>query len=276
MSKSVTRFLAPILAPVLAATLLSACSLWPFSGDDAKKDKDPGVAKMYQEAKDELENGNYERAAKQYEQLQARYPYGPFAQQAELELAYAQYKQGESTNAIATCDRFIKAHPNHVNIDYAYYVKGLANFKDDFGYFSAFSGQDLAERDIKAAREAFDTFKELITRYPLSRYAEDSGKRMVYLQNNLAAHEVHVADYYYRRGAWLAAASRAQVAVKDFPRAPATEKGLYLMVRSYQKLGLDDLAGDALATMQKNFPASAFLQDARTPSAWWEFWHTLF
>ena len=155
-------------------------------------------------------------------------------------------------------------------------MKGLANFKDDFGYFSSISGQDLSERDIKAAREAFDTFKELITRYPLSRYAEDSGKRMVYLQNNLASHEVHVADYYYRRGAWLAAVNRAQVVVKDFPRAPVTEKALYLMVRSYHQMGLTDLERDALATLQKNFPQSPLLSDASAPSAWWEFWHHLF
>lgn len=270
MRKSVTRF-----APLLAAALMLAGCSW-FGGGEKERDKDPGVAKMYQEAKDDLESGNFERAVKDYEALEARYPYGPYAQQAELEMAYAQYKQGESANAVATADRFIKAHPNHVNIDYAYYVKGLANFKDDFGYFSSISGQDLSERDQKAARESFDTFKELITRYPLSRYAEDSGKRMVYLQNNMANHEVHVADYYYRRGAWLAAANRAQVVVKDFPRAPATEKALYLMVRSYEKLGLDDLAHDALGVLQKNFPQSPLISDAQAPSSWWEFWHGLF
>ncbi len=273
MSKSVTGF----AAPLLAALLVSACSLWPFGGaDEVKKDKDLPVVKMYNDAKEELQSGNYEKAVKLYEQLEARYPYGPLAQQADLEMAYAQYKQGESANAISTADRFIKAHPNHVNIDYAYYVKGLANFKDDFGYFSSISNQDLSERDIKAAREAFDTFKELITRYPLSRYAEDSGKRMVYLQNNLASHEVHVADYYFRRGAWLAAANRAQVVVKDFPRAPAAEKALYLMVRSYRSMQLPELEADALQTMQKNFPNSAYLGDARAPSAWWEFWHQLY
>ena len=270
MWKSVPRF-APLL---LGAALLAGCS-W-FGGGEKERDKDPGVAKMYQDAKDDLESGNYEKAVKDYEALEARYPYGAFAQQAELEMAYAQYKQGESANAVATADRFIKAHPNHINVDYAFYVKGLANFKDDFGYFSSISGQDLSERDQKAARESFDTFKELITRFPLSRYAEDSGKRMVYLQNNMASHEVHVADYYYRRGAWLAAANRAQVVVKDFPRAPATEKALYLMVRSYQKLGLNDLADDSLQVLQKNFPNSALLGDARAPSRWWEFWHGLF
>ncbi len=272
MSKSVTGF----AVPFLGALLLSACSLWPWSDSAPRKDKDPGVAKMYQDAKDELSSANYERAVKLYEQLEARYPYGQFAQQADLEMAYAQYKQGESANAIATADRFIKAHPNHVNIDYAYYVKGLANFKDDFGYFSSISGQDLSERDIKAAREAFDTFKELITRYPLSRYAEDAGKRMVYLQNNLASHEVHVADYYYRRGAWLAAVNRAQVVVKDFPRAPGAEQALYLMVRCYHEIGLTDLEHDSLLTLQKNFPQSRFLSDAEAPSQWWEFWHGVF
>ena len=266
MSKSVTRF----AVPLLTAALLSACGLF---GSEKKDNVDPGVAKMYQDAKEELQSGNFEKAVKNYEALEARYPYGPYAQQAELEMAYAQYKQGEATNAIATADRFIKAHPNHVNIDYAFYVKGLANFKDDFGYFTTLSGQDLSERDQKAAREAFDTFKELITRFPLSRYAEDSGKRMVYLQNNMAAHEVHVADYYFRRGAWLAAANRAQIVVKDFPRAPASEQALYIMARSYDKLGLPQLHDDALTVMQTNFPHSALLADAKAPSPWWEFWH---
>ena len=269
MAKSVTRF----AAVLLASALLAGCGLF---GGEKGKDKDPGVGKMYQDAKDDLEAGNYERAVKDYEALEARYPYGPFAQQAELEMAYAQFKQGESTGAIATADRFIKAHPNHPNVDYAQYIKGLANFKDDFGYFISISGQDLSERDMKAAREAFDTFKDLITRYPLSRYAEDSGKRMVYLQNNMADHEVHVADYYFRRGAWLAAANRAQVVVKDFPRAPATEKALYLMARSYHQLGLPELEADALGIMQKNFPNSLLLTDARAPSRWWEFWNRLF
>jgi outer membrane protein assembly factor BamD len=269
MAKSITR-IAPLL---LAAILLTGCGLF---GSEKARDRDPGVGKMYQDAKDDLEAGNYERAVKGYEALEARYPYGAYAQQAELEMAYAQYKQGEATNAIATADRFIKAHPNHVNVDYAFYVKGLANFKDDFGYFSSISGQDLAERDMKAARDAFDTFKDLITRFPLSRYAEDSGKRMVYLQNNMASHEVHVADYYLRRGAWLAAANRAQVVVKDFPRAPAAEQALYIMVRAYHELGLQELADDSLKVMQKNFPQSPLLSDAREPNRWWEFWHGLF
>jgi outer membrane protein assembly factor BamD len=269
MRKSVPRF----LLALFAAALLSGCGLF---GGEKDKNKDPGVAKMYQDAKDDLEAGNYERAVKGYEALEARYPYGAFAQQAELEMAYAQYKQGEAAGAIATAERFVKAHPNHVNVDYAFYVKGLANFKDDFGYFSSISGQDLSERDMKAAREAFDTFKDLITRFPLSRYAEDSGKRMVYLQNNMASHEVHVAAYYLRRQAWLAAVNRAQVVVKDFPRAPAAEQALYIMVRGYRELGLADLEGDALKVLQQNFPNSGLLSDAREPSRWWEFWHGLY
>jgi outer membrane protein assembly factor BamD len=266
MSKSVTRF----LTPILIGSLLSACGIF---GSDDEKNKDPGVAKMYQKAKEELEDGNYERAVKDYEALQARYPYGPHAQQAELEMAFAQYKQGEVAEAIKTADLFIKTHPNHINIDYAYYIKGLANFKDDFGFFSSISGQDLSERDIKKARESFDTFKELITRYPLSKYAEDAGKRMVYLQNNMAMHEVHTADYYFRRGAWLAAANRAQIVVKDYPRAPGAEKALIIMARSYHELGIKDLEKDAIDVLKKNFPKSKFLgYTESSEKAWWEFW----
>lgn len=264
MRESVTRFgLSLFLALVLAG-----CGIF---GED--KTKEPSVQELYSKAKDSLDDGNYEQAVKDYEALQARYPYGSHAQQAELELAYAQYKQGETANAVAAAERFIKNHPNHPNIDYAYYIKGLANFKSDAGPFSAVANQDVSERDMKPAQEAFDTFKELITRFPFSRYAEDAGKRMIFLQNNMAMHELHTAEYYFRRGAWLAAANRAQMVIKDYPRAPATEGALAIMAQSYHQLGVKDLESDALEVLKKNFPKSAFIGPAeKGGSAWWEFW----
>ncbi|MEO6024272.1 MAG: outer membrane protein assembly factor BamD, partial [Burkholderiales bacterium] len=214
---------------------------------------------LYKEAKDEINSGNNEKGIKLLETLQARYPYGRFAQQAQLDEAYAYYKEDETAQALAAADRFIKLHPNHANVDYAFYLKGLANFRDDLGMFGIFASDDLAERDPKAARESFDTFRELITRFPESRYAPDSIKRMKYLVNALALHEVRVADYYYRRGAYLAATNRAQEAINTYPQAPALEEALSIMAKSYAAMGLKDLAADATKVLQKNFPQSKFL-----------------
>ena len=215
--------------------------------------------RLYKEAKDEINSGNNEKGIKLLETLQARYPYGRFAQQAQLDEAYAYYKEDETAQALAAADRFIKLHPNHANVDYAYYLKGLANFRDDLGMFGIFASDDLAERDPKAARESFDTFRELVTRFPESTYAPDSVKRMKYLVNALALHEVRVAGYYYRRGAFLAATNRAQEAINTYPQAPALEEALSIMARSYESMGLKDLAADATKVLQKNFPQSKFL-----------------
>src|SRR6185369_2527857 len=166
----------------------------------------------YSEAKSNLNEGNYEKAIKLYEKLEARYPYGRYAQQAQLEIAYAYYKDKDVASALAAADRFIKLHPGHPNVDYAYYLKGLANFNDDLGVLGnmaeKFTGQDMTERDPKAARESFDAFRDLVTRFPESKYRADSMERMNYLVNSLASHEVHVARYYMKRGAYVAAANR--------------------------------------------------------------------
>jgi len=251
--------------------LLAACGI--FSGDPDET-KGWSAQKLYSEAKDNLNNRNYEQAIKYYEKLEARYPYGRYAQQAQLEIAYAYYKDTESAQAVRAADRFIKLHPNHPNVDYAYYLKGLANFTDDPGWTGYIGGQDMTERDPKAAREAFDAFKELVNRFPESRYASDSIARMNYLVNALASNEIHVARYYMRRGAYVAAANRAQYALKSYPRAPANEEGLVILVASYHALGLTDLRDDAERVLKKNFPDSRYLKgDAGAASAsWWRIW----
>ena len=174
---------------------------------------------------------NYDQAIKYYQKLEARYPYGRFAQQAQIEIAYAHYKDEEPALAVAAADRFIKMHPNHPNVDYVYYLKGLANFNEDLGIMRLIGGQDMTERDPKAAVESFEAFKELVQRYPESKYAPDAIKRMKYLVNALASHEVHVARYYMKRGAYVAAANRVQYALKTYPQAPANEEGLVILVR---------------------------------------------
>lgn len=229
--------------------------------------------RLYSEAKDAMSDGSYDKAIKLFEKLESRYPYGTYAQQAQLDIAYANYKQDEPAAAIAACDRFIRLHPNHPNVDYAYYLKGLANFNEDLGLLGKVSRQDLTERDPKAATESFDAFKELVTRFPNSRYAQDAAARMNYLVNAMAAHEVHVADYYLRRGAYVAAVDRAQNALKTYPDAPANEEALFIMVKAYDALGMTDLRDDADRVMHKNFPNSQyFKRGLEQKEPWWKFW----
>ncbi|SCX42065.1 outer membrane protein assembly factor BamD [Nitrosospira sp. Nsp1] len=266
MSRSVALFL---------VLLLSACGLL---SKEVKDSKNWSASKYYSEAKSELNEGNYGGAIKLFEALEARYPYGRFAQQAQLEVAYAYYKDGEQATAIAAADRFIKLHPNHTNVDYAYYLKGLSNFNDDLGLMGIVSekilNQDMSERDPKASRESFENFKELVSRYPKSKYAADAVQRMKHLVNVVALNEVQVARYYIKRGGYVAAANRAQYALKEYPQTPATEEALFIMMKSYDALGMTDLRDDAHRVMKKNFPDSRFFQDSTGKSAepWWRFW----
>ncbi|HTY98623.1 MAG TPA: outer membrane protein assembly factor BamD [Rhodocyclaceae bacterium] len=262
------RSVAAILA--LLAAFIGGCSLLP---DQIDETANWSANKLYSEAKQAMSDGAYDKAIKLYEKLESRYPYGRFAQQAQLEVAYAYYKQEEAASAIAACDRFIRLHPNHPNVDYAYYLKGLANFNGDLGLLGSVSMQDLTERDPKAAKEAFDAFKELVVKYPESRYTPDATARLKYLVNALAAHEVHVADFYMRRGAYVAAVSRAQTAIKTYPDAPANEKALFVLVKAYDALGMNDLRDDAERVMRRNFPDSEYYKrglDKNEP--WWKLW----
>ena len=155
--------------------------------------KDWGPDRIYSAAKDELESKNYQKAIGYYEKLESRYPYGRYAQMAQIESAYAYWKDNENAQALAACDRFIKMHPDHPNVDYAYYLKGLINFNDDLGIMGYVSAKDMTERDPRAAQDAFDAFRELVTRFPQSRYTPDARARMNYLVNSLASAEVNVA-----------------------------------------------------------------------------------
>jgi len=215
----------------------------------------------------------WDRAIKLLEKLEARYPYGRFAQQAQLDVAYAYWKSGERASAIAAADRFIKLYPNHANVDYAYYLKGLVNFNENTGILSILDNPDMTERDSKGSRESFEAFKELVNRFPDSKYTEDARGRMRYLVNSLAQYEVHVARYYMKRGAYLAPANRAQQAVASFPQAPATEEAVFLMMQAYGALGLADLRADAERVMRKNFPDSAYFKGpVKRNVAWRRIW----
>src|SRR5574340_63360 len=255
---------------VILLLLAAGCGLLPEVQDETKG---WSAQKLYTTAKQELDDGNYEKAIKYFETLEARYPFGKYAQQAQLEVAYAYYKDNETVSAVAACDRFIKLHPNHPHVDYAYYLKGLANFNEDLGLLGRLANQDMSERDPKAARDSFEAFKELVTRFPASKYAADASARMNYLVNALASYEVHAARYYIKRGAHVAAANRAQYVLQHYPQTPATEEALALMVISYQALGLTDLRDDAARVLKANFPNSRYLPGAPAAEAsWWKLW----
>jgi outer membrane protein assembly factor BamD len=257
-------------AALALAFSLSACGLLPEKVDETKG---WSASKLYSEAHDELSSGNYEKAVSHFEKLESRYPFGTYAQQAQMEIAYAYYRQGDAPQALAATERFIKLHPNHPNVDYMYYLRGLINFNDRTSFLDFLAKQDPSERDSKATRDAFDAFKQLAERFPDSKYAKDSIARMKYLVNAMAQYEVHVANYYYRRGAYLAAASRAQIAVTDYREAPAVEEALFVMVRSYDALGLPELRDDAARVLKKTFPNSVYLSGGpQKGGPWWKIW----
>jgi outer membrane protein assembly factor BamD len=234
---------------------------------------DWSAQRLYQEAKDNMSSGNWSTAVKMFERLEARYPYGRYAQQAQLEIAYAYYKDNEPASAIAACDRFIKLHPNHPNVDYAYYLKGLVNFNDDMGFLAEYAEQDPSERDPQSARNSFEAFRELVARFPDSKYTPDAIARMRYLVNALATHEIAVARYYMKREAYLAAVNRAQYALKTYPQAPALEEGLAIMATAYERMGMSDLSQATALVLATNFPKSPYLKGYKAPTAaWWKLW----
>jgi outer membrane protein assembly factor BamD len=259
---------------VVAATVvllgLSACGLLPEKVDETKG---WSATKLYSEAMEELEGQHYERAVQLFEKLESSYPFGTYAQQAQMEIAYAYYKSQDQAQALAAVERFIKLHPNHANVDYMYYLRGLINFNDQIGFLNFIYEQDPTERDPKATREAFTAFKQLVDKFPNSKYAPDAIERMKYLINAMASYEVHVARYYYRRGAYLAAVNRAMGAVSDYRDSPAIEEALYIMYRGYDKMGMTVLRDDTLRVLKLNYPKTAFLDEGvKAERKWWKLW----
>lgn len=259
-----------VIAALFLAILVSGCGLFP-----EVKDETLGWSanKLYNEAKQAMDENVYDKAITYFEKLESRYPYGRFAQQAQIDIAYAYWKSNEAASAIAACDRFIKLHPNHPNVDYVYYLRGLVNFNEDLGIMGLISQQDMTERDPKSARESFDSFRDLVTRFPDSKYTPDAILRMKYLVNALASLEVHVARYYMKRGAYVAAINRAQFAMKSYPEAPATEEALFIMVKAYDLLGMNDLRDDSERIMRKNYPNSVYYtRGLERKEPWWKLW----
>jgi outer membrane protein assembly factor BamD len=268
-----SRISTVLLGFALVATLfMSGCA------SDGKKDETDGWSetKLYSEATEKLKDNDFAKCGTYFEKLEARFPFGPYSQQAQINAAYCYWKASEQAQALVAVDRFIKLHQGSPNLDYAFYLKGLITFNDDLGFLGKFTGQDLSERDPKAAREAFEAFKVVVDRFPNSKYAPDALDRMRYIVNSLAEADVIVARYYFQRGAYLAAANRAQLVLKDYDRAPAVEEALYILIKSYERLGMTDLSTDAIRVFKLNFPDSQMLatgQRAKKERSWWQIWN---
>ena len=256
------------LLGALLALGVAGCGLLPDV-----KDETAGwsAEQLYKNAHESMIDGNYTRAVKVFETLEARYPYGRYAQQAILEGAFANWRNNEQAAATAACDRFIRTYPNHPSVDYAYYLKGLVYFREDQGLIGYVYELDLSERDPKEMRSSFAAFKELTAKFPDSQYYQDSIARMRYLNNAMATYEVKVASYYYRRGAYIAAANRAQGSLINFPQTPANEKALDILRASYTRLGMTSLAEDTQQILTRTYPDSRYITGA-SDVQWWQFW----
>jgi outer membrane protein assembly factor BamD len=254
---------------LVGAILLSGCA--------SEKDVTANwtVDKLYAEAKDEMTAGAYDKAIGYFEKLEGRAAGTVLAQQAQIDKAWAQYKTNEPVQAVATLDRFIKLNPASPALDYAIYLKGIVNFNDNLGLFSSLANQDLAERDPKQAKDSFEAFRELTLRFPDSKYSPDARLRMAYIKNSLARSNVYVARHYFNRGAYVAAVNRAQITVNEYRDVPAVEEALFIMVQSYDRLGLEQLRDDTRRVLENTYPDSVLLHPERAAAAkkpWWKLW----
>lgn len=238
---------------------LSACS-WFSSKDDALQ-HEPADS-LYSQGVDALHDGNYSSAVRYFEALTSNYPFGNYAQKGQLYLIHAYYESGDPASSVAAAQSYIHLYPRAKDVDYAYYMKGVANFAQDRGVLLRYLPNDVSERDPGTMKEAYNDFNELVSRFPESKFVPDARQRMVYLRNIYAEKEMHAANYYFRRGAYVAASNRANYVVKHYQQAPAVPRALALMVVSYQKLGLKDASSDALKMLEYNFPNSEYLSDA--------------
>lgn len=265
-----TRLLRAVrmLAVLSVVVIVSACS-------STKGPDDPtagwSAERLYRAARTEMTDRNWTQARTHLEAVESRFPFGGYAQQALMDLAYVNWKDEQPEQALAAIDRFQQQYPNHAGTDYMLYLKGLITFTPPSAMFSSITQQDPSERDPKGLRESYQAFSDLIERYPNSRYTEDAKKRAAWLVDTLAQHEVHVAQYYYERKAYLAAINRAQTVLTDFQGVPIVEKALYIMYLSYDKLNMPQLRDDAKRVLDENFPDSKYYKEGlQGPSgSWW-------
>lgn len=258
------------------ALLLAATSLFIAGCGSSAKDESAGrsAERLYKEAKEDMEGGSFDRAIKSLERVEGLGAGSLLAQQAQLDLAYLYWRTAERAQALSTVERFIKLNPSSPALDYAMYLRGVVNFIDNLGLLGNLAGQELSERDQRASRDAFVSFKQLVEQFPDSKYTPDARLRMQYIVGALAEYEVHVARYYFRRGAYLAAANRAQQAVSEFQSSASTEEALFIITQSYDKLELPELRDAAARVLRTNFPQSRYLggDGGSVGKPWWRIW----
>ncbi len=247
------RRLGGVTLALFAALLIAGCGTSSGARDETAG---WGADRLYQSAREEMNSGSWGEARKRLETLEARYPFGVHAQQALIDLAYINWKDQEPEQALAAIDRFLQQYPSHPGTDYMLYLKGLITFTPPSAMFANLTQQDPSERDPRGLRESYESFNELISRYPDSRYTPDARKRVTWLVETIAGNEVHVARYYYERGAYVAAINRAQTVITDFAGVNASEKALFIMMSAYDKLGLTEQRDDAKRVLELNYPNS--------------------
>jgi outer membrane protein assembly factor BamD len=272
------------ILPLLSATplallltlFLGGCSIFgaPTELDDTKGWQ---ANRIYQEGETKMQDKDYDKAIIYFQKLESRFPNTKYATQAQLEIAYAHYKKQDPVSTVIASDRFIKLHPNHPNVDYAYYLKGLASFTER-GFIEKYTAQEISDRDPKSLKLSFAAFKELVERYPKSRYFKDSTQRMVYLVNALSQHEMHVARYYMQRQAYLAALNRAKYVLEYYPNSTSVEEALVVSISAYDSMDMQDLKDDTIRILKTNYPQNPLLAGKGTQDekVWWKFWESLY
>ena len=274
--KYIVKRILPLLSIGLLALFMQACAIF---GDPTELDDTKGwqADRIYQEGEAKMIDKDYDKAIGYFQKLESRFPHGKYATQAQLEIAYAYYKKGDPVSSVAAADRFIKLHPNHPNVDYAYYLKGLSSFNER-GIIEKATAQEISDRDPKALKLSFAAFKELTERYPKSRYYKDATQRMVYLVNTLSQHEMHVARYYMKRQAYLAALNRAKYVLEYYPNSVSVEEALVVSISAYDYMDLQDLKEDTLRVLKTNYPQNPMVTGkvAEDERVWWKFWESLY
>lgn len=237
-----------ILSIIMSCLYIIGCSSNQSRYDSMTEEQ------LYQDAHQNMVARRYHRAQEAYQALENRYPFGQYAEQSQLEIITAYYKNSEFDRTVAAADRFIRLHPDHPEVDYAYYYKGLANYDANRTLIDRFFSIDLSKRDPGAARNSYNDFATLVSKFPDSRFAADSRARMVHLRNLLARHEIQVANYYFKRGAYSAAANRGKFVVEHYQGTPAVSDGLAVTIQAYRLMDMNDLANQSLEVLRENYP----------------------
>lgn len=243
---------------ILMAINITGCST--LEEDQREMVENQGAGALYAEAKTSMENGNFSAAAQILSNIDSKFPFGPLSHQVQLDLIYAYYKTGDIEQTLATIDRFIRLNPNHSDVEYALFMRGVTNMEQDENLFQTLFDVDRSDRDPSKSKEAFEDFRRLLEKHPDTKYAKDAKQRMLYIKNRLAKYEIAVARFYMRREAWVAAANRGRYVLEYFSDTEQVQPALEIMVASYDELGLDELKNNAMKTLRLNYPESEFIR----------------